>query len=89
MNAQLLAHLHAAGVGAEGRDDHVRIDLLRRNAVHDPPEPLDVVAQGFSSILLQSVQVIDRHRIGRAAGRGVMRVMAFHLFSSATAGGWN
>ena len=44
------------------------------------------MAQGLASILLQSVQVIDCRRGSRAAGLEVMRVMAFHFFSSAAPG---
>ena len=73
-------------VGVEGRDDEVRKELLRQDAVHDPPEPPDVVVQGFAGILLQPVHFIDRCQVRRGAGLEVMRVMAFHLFSSATSG---
>ena len=55
MNTQLLVHLHAANVGLEGYNDKAQKELLQRDVVHDPPEPPDVVSQGFASILLQSV----------------------------------
>ena len=42
--------------------------------------------QGFVGVLLQPVQVFDRRRVRRAAGLEVMRIVAFHLFSSATPG---
>ena len=44
MDAQLFAHSHAADVGVESRDCHVRMEPLRRDAIHDPPESADVVA---------------------------------------------
>ena len=42
------------------------------------------MAQGLISILLQSTEVEDRCRVRCAAGLEVMRVVAFHFFSSAT-----
>ena len=86
MNTQLLAHLHAAYVGVEGHDDRVRKELPRWDAVLDPLEPPDVVAQGLVGILLQPVEVIEHCRVRRAAGLEVMHVMAFHFFSGATTG---
>ena len=86
MNTQLLAHLHAANVGVDSRDDKVWKELLWWNAVHDPSEPRDVVAQELDDILLQPVQVIERCRVRPAVDLEVMRIVAFHLFSGTTMG---
>ena len=86
MDAQFLAHPYAVDIGVESRNCHVWMEPLRRDAVHDLPEPPDIVTQGFACILLQPVQVVGGCRWSRVAGLEVMCVMAFHLFSSVAPG---
>ena len=55
MDAQLFTHLHAADVGVEGSDGHLRVETPRGESLHSPPEPANVLAQGLSRALLQPV----------------------------------
>ena len=86
VHAQLLAHLYATDVGVEDHDDGIWTKLSRWNAVQDPLEPPDVVAQGLARVLLQSVEVEDCCRVRRAAGLEGVHVMAFHFFPGAASG---